>query len=52
MVVPVFSPDNRPLDHMLDIGLSLGLLGSFLAVVVWLARRLPVYSHWEINLKH
>ena len=52
MVVPVFSPDNRPLDHLLDIGLSLGLLGSFLAVVVWLANRLPVYSHWEINLKH
>ncbi len=50
MVVPVFSPDDRPLDNLLDVGLSIGLLASFLTVVVLLARRLPVYSYWEINL--
>ena len=50
MVVPVFSPDDRPLDNLLDIGLSIGLLAGFLMVVVLLARRLPVYSYWEINL--
>jgi hypothetical protein len=49
MLVPVFSPDNRPLDNMLDVGLSLGLLAGFLATIVLLARRLPVYSYWEIN---
>ena len=52
MVVPVFSPDNRPLDNLLDASLSIGLLVGFLAVVVLLARRLPVYSYWEIKLKH
>ncbi len=52
MVVPVFSPSDRPLDNLLDVGLSVGLLAAFLAVVILLARRLPVYSYWEINLKH
>ncbi len=52
MVAPVFSPDNRPLDNLLDVGLSLALLVGFLAVVVLLARRLPVYSYWELKLKH
>ncbi len=51
MVVPVFSPDDRPLDHLLDAGLSIALLAGFLIVVVLLARRLPLYSYWEINLK-
>jgi len=51
MVIPVFSPDNRPLDNMLDVGLSLGLLAGFLITIVLLTRRLPVYSYWEINLK-
>lgn len=50
MVVPVFSANDRPLDNLLDLGLSIGLLIGFLAVVVLLARRLPVYSYWEINL--
>ncbi len=50
MVVPVFSPNDRPLDNLLDVGASIGLLAGFLAVVVLLARRLPVYSYWEINL--
>ncbi len=52
MVVPVFSPNDRPLDNLLDIGLSIALLAGFLSVLVLLARRLPVYSYWEINLKH
>ena len=51
MVVPVFSPNDQPLDNMLDVGLSIGLLAGFLAVLVLLARRLPVYSYWEINLR-
>ena len=51
MVVPTYSPDNRPFDNLLDVGLSIGLLAGFLAVLVFLARRLPVYSYWEINLK-
>ena len=52
MVIPVFSPDDRPLDHLLDVGLSIGMLAAFLGVVVVLARRFPMYSHWEINLSH
>ncbi len=52
MVIPVFSPDDRPLDNLLDVGLSIGLLAAFVAVVVLLARRLPMYSYWEMNLGH
>ncbi len=51
MVVPVFSLDDRPLDNLLDVGLSVGLLVGFVAVVILLARRLPMYSYWEMNLK-
>lgn len=51
MLVPVFSTDHRPLEHLLDVGLSIGLLAGFIGVVILLARRLPVYSEWEINLK-
>ncbi|MGH8495077.1 MAG: hypothetical protein ACREVN_03005 [Gammaproteobacteria bacterium] len=51
MVVPVFSPDDRPFDSWLDASVALGLLAGFLAVLVLLARRLPVYSYWEMNLK-
>jgi molybdopterin-containing oxidoreductase family membrane subunit len=50
MVVPVFSADDRPLDNLLDVGLSIGLLFGFLAALVLLARRLPLYSYWEMNL--
>jgi hypothetical protein len=49
MIVPVFSPDNRPFDHWIDIALALGLLAGFLATIMLLARRLPVYSNWEMN---
>ena len=49
MVVPVFSPDNRPFTHWIDIALALGLLAGYLATIMVLARRLPVYSSWEMN---
>ena len=49
MIMPVFSPDNRPFDQWIDIVLALGLLAGFLATLVILARRLPVYSNWEMN---
>ena len=49
MIVPVFSPDDQPFDHWIDIMLALGLLAGFLATIVMLARRLPVYSTWEMN---
>ena len=49
MIVPVFSPDNRPFDHWIDIALALGLLAGFLAMLMILARRLPEYSLWEIS---
>lgn len=50
-VVPVFSPDDRPFDHWLDVAMALGLASGFLAVLVLLARRYPLYSQWELNLK-
>jgi molybdopterin-containing oxidoreductase family membrane subunit len=49
MIVPVFSPDNRPFDNWIDIVLPLGLLAGFLATVMILARTLPVYSNWELS---
>lgn len=49
MIVPVFSPDNRPFNHWIDIALALGLLAGFLLTLILLARRVPVYSHWEMS---
>jgi formate-dependent nitrite reductase membrane component NrfD len=49
MIVPVFSPDNRPFDHWIDVALALGLLAGFLASAMALASRLPVYSRWEMS---
>jgi molybdopterin-containing oxidoreductase family membrane subunit len=49
MIVPVFSLDDRPFDHWIDTTVALGLLAGFLAALVILARRLPVYSDWEMN---
>ena len=49
MIVPVFSPDNRPFAHWIDVVLALGLLAGFLATIMILARRLPVYSNWEMS---
>ena len=49
MIVPVFSPDNRPFDHWVDVILALGLLAGFLATILLLAKRLPQYSRWEMS---
>jgi hypothetical protein len=49
MIVPVFSPDNQPFDHWIDIAVALGLLAGFLVVVIILAKRLPMYSAWEMR---
>ena len=51
MIVPVFSADDRPFNNWLDLMLSVGLLAGFLALLIVLARRLPRYSYWELNLK-
>ncbi len=52
MVIPVYSTDDRLLDHVLDLLLSIGLLVAFVAVVAVIVRRLPMYCHWEIKLLH
>ncbi len=49
MIVPVFSEDNRPFEHWIDIALALGLFAGFVATIVILSRRLPVYSAWEMS---
>ena len=49
MIVPVFSPDDRPFDQWIDVALALGLLAGFLATIIVLARRLPVYAEWEMS---
>ena len=49
MIVPVFSPDDRPFDHWIDITVALGLLAGFLLTIVMLAKRLPMYSAWEMS---
>lgn len=49
MIVPVFSADDRPFDRWIDIVLALGLLAGFLAALILLSRRLPVYSTWEME---
>lgn len=49
MIVPVFSPDDHPFDNWIDIALALGLLAGFLATIMILARRVPMYSEWEMR---
>ncbi len=51
MVVPVFSPDDRPFSTWLDISVAVGLAAGFMAAVLLLAQRLPIYSRWEMALK-
>ena len=51
MVVPVYSPDNQPFDNWLDIALAVGLLAGFVALVMILAKRWPMYARWEMALK-
>ena len=48
-VVPVFSPDDTPFDSLLDIVLAVGLVAGYLAVFIAVARRVPLYSYWEIG---
>lgn len=50
MVIPVYSADDRLLDHGLDLTLSILLLAGFIAVVTWLVRRYPLFCDWEIKL--
>lgn len=47
-VVPVFSPEHRPFTNWLDIVVAAGLLAGFLAVLLLLVSRLPLYSYWEM----
>ena len=49
MIMPVFPPYNRPFTHWIDIVLALGLLAGFLATIVVLAKRRPLYSNWEMR---
>ena len=51
MVVPVFSPDDQPFSSWMDITAAVGLAAGFLALVLLLANRFPIYSHWELALK-
>jgi molybdopterin-containing oxidoreductase family membrane subunit len=50
-VIPAFSPDDLPFESWLDVSLAVGLAAGFLAAVVLLASRLPMYSNWELALK-
>ncbi len=49
MIMPVFPPYNQPFTHWIDIVLALGLLAGFLATIVVLAKRRPLYSNWEMR---
>ena len=51
MIVPVFSPDATPFSNILDLSLAVGLAAGFIAVLIMLANRFPIYSNWEMNLK-
>jgi hypothetical protein len=51
MVMPALAPDDRPFDHWLDVILALGLLAGFVAAVILLAGRFPLYSQWEMRLR-
>jgi hypothetical protein len=50
IVMPALVPDDRPFGHWLDVILALGLLAGFVAAVVLLAGRFPLYSQWEMRL--
>ena len=50
-VVPVLTPDGRPFSSWLDVVVAIGFAAGFLAVVVLLASRFPMYSRWEMALK-
>lgn len=49
MIVPVFSPDDQPFDRWIDVSIALGMFAGFLATIMLLARRVPMYSAWEMS---
>ncbi|MBT8080314.1 MAG: polysulfide reductase NrfD [Gammaproteobacteria bacterium] len=49
MIVPVFSSDHVPFSNWLDILLALGLMSGFAAIVIFMARKYPRYSRWEMQ---
>ena len=51
MIVPVFSPDNTPFNSWIDIAAATGLLAGFIAAIILLSKRVPIYSSWELALK-
>jgi hypothetical protein len=51
MVVPALSPDNQPFSSVPDIGLAVGMVAGFIAIIIWCAGRYPMYSQWEMRLK-
>jgi hypothetical protein len=51
IVMPVLAPDDRPFDRPIDVIVALGLTTGFLAAVILLASRLPMYSRWEMELQ-
>lgn len=51
IVMPALTPDDRPFDSWLDVIVALGLAAGFIAMVMLLAGRLPLYSRWELALQ-
>lgn len=51
IVMPALAPDDRPFDSWLDVSVALGLAAGFVAMVMLLAGRLPLYSRWEMALQ-
>lgn len=51
IVLPALAPDDRPFDSWLDVSVALGLAAGFVATVMLLAGRLPLYSRWEMALQ-
>jgi hypothetical protein len=51
MVVPALSTDSRPFSSLLDIGIAVGLLAGFMAVIILCAKRLPMFALWEMKLQ-
>jgi formate-dependent nitrite reductase membrane component NrfD len=51
MVVPALADDASVFANWAGIVQSIGLAAGFVAVLVLLAKRLPVYSNWELALK-
>jgi hypothetical protein len=50
IVVPPLTQDDRPFDAWLDVSIAVGLAAGFVATIMLLAGRLPIYSRWEMAL--